>query len=98
MPPYYKPEKAHLPRQVAYKEYGTSPYHSEKFKTSSLDQLFIDIDESVAKNHIDVALVESLLIKQKIDRSIKADDILKKIYPVFVDLLEQGYNRQDLGC
>lgn len=87
---FYNPKTAKLPRT------NRSELHSEYFRSHSTDDLFASIDASMQKHNIDPNTLIAIREEIKQSRRLTQSEIIKTLHPVFVDLLEEGYTREDL--
>lgn len=91
---FYNPESAKLPRT------NRSQSHSEYFRSQSTDDMFASIDASMQKHTIDpnslIQIREEIKAQVNQPYTSVQNEILKHVHPVFVDLLEEGYTREDL--
>lgn len=74
--------------------------HSEYFRSQSTDDMFASIDASMQKYTIDpnslIQIREEIKTQVNQPYTSVQNEILKHVHPVFVDLLEEGYTREDL--
>ncbi len=88
--PFYNEQTAQLPR------WDRSHTHSTYFREHSTDDLFASIDASMQKHKIDPQTIIDIRQQAKNWMTPMQCEILTYVHPVFVDLLEEWYSREDL--